>query len=204
MSLEPSLIAGEPVGFASQDQISPALGVRSTSFTGNEFAHCPRIWVRSRRLKAVATRTTPGAIVGTAGRPRSEICLPSSEPRQFGVPPRARVGCPACSGISRNTLKFIDFDQARFSVGAGAAERPRNNLRPRGSSVDWATICQRDEIGWNATRALNGAQTTLRRRGSRVVISFGFSQYKKFAERPTPGQFTRPPHREAHCRQFNR
>jgi hypothetical protein len=59
MSLEPSLIAGEPVGFASQDQISPALGVRSTSFNGNEFAHCPRIWVRSCRLKAVATEPRP-------------------------------------------------------------------------------------------------------------------------------------------------
>jgi len=166
------------------------------------------------QTKGSGHRTTPGAIVGTAGRPRSEICLPSSGPRRFGVPSRARVGCPACSGISHNTLKFIDLDQARFSVGAGDAERPRNDLRPRGSSVDWATICRRDEIGWKATRALHGAPTTLlhktaravRRRGSRVVIFFGFSQYKKFAERPTLGQFTRPPHREAHGRQpgFNR
>jgi len=102
------------------------------------------------QTKGSGHRTTPGAIVGTAGRPRSEICLPSSGPRRFGVPSRARVGCPACSGISHNTLKFIDLDQARFSVGAGDAERPRNDLRPRGSSVDWATICRRDEIGWAA------------------------------------------------------
>jgi hypothetical protein len=90
----------------------------------------------------------------------------------------ARVGCPACSGIRHNMLKFIDLDQARSKVGAGEAERPLSDLRLRDSSVDRATICWRGEIGWNAacasypapSRLLQKSARAVRRRGSGVGI----------------------------------
>ena len=123
-----------------------------TPLSERGWSHWPRTWARSWRLKAVAMQAGPGASFGTAGRQLSQVCLPNSGPRLLGDPSRlARVGCPACSGISHNTLKFIDLDQARFS--ADGTERPRTDSRLVGSSVDRPTICRRGEIGWSGACA---------------------------------------------------
>ena len=142
-----------------------------------------------------------GASFGTAGCPQSEICLPNSRPRLLGVPsPRARVECPACSGISLNTLKFIDLDRAGFSVSE--TERPRTDSRLLGSSVDRPTKCRGDEIGWNGACASYAAPSCLlqkaahaaQRRGCGVAISSGTANPKSF---PSIQPFTRSPDRLA-------
>src|SRR5215472_10133203 len=117
MPLEFFLIAGKFARFAGH-QTSPAAGVAANAAQRQGWSHCPRTWARSWSLKAVAVRTRPGASFGAAGLSPSEICLLNNGPRLLGVPyPRARVGCPACSRIRHNTLKFIDLDQTRFSGG---------------------------------------------------------------------------------------
>ena len=195
MPLECSLIACEPVRFAGQDQTSPAPGVASNAAQQQRWPHCPRTWARSWRPKAVTMRTRPGASFGTAGCPHPEICLPNSRPRLLGVPsPRARVECPACPGISHNTLKFIDLDRAGFSVSE--TDRPRTDSRLLGSSVDRPTKCRRDEIGWNGACASYAAPSCLlqkaahaaQRRGCGVAISSGTANPKSFPsipDRPT-------------------
>ena len=177
MPLECSLIACEPVRFAGQDQTSPAPGVASNAAQQQRWPHCPRTWARSWRPKAVTMRTRPGASFGTAGCPHPEICLPNSRPRLLGVPsPRARVECPACPGISHNTLKFIDLDRAGFSVSE--TERPRTDSRLLGSSVDRPTKCRRDEIGWNGACASYAAPSCLLQKaahaGSGEVVGLPF------------------------------
>jgi hypothetical protein len=132
MPLELSVIAGEFTRFAGH-QTSPAAGVAADAAQRQRWSRCPRTWARSWRLKVVVRARPGGASFGIAGRSLSEVCLPNSAPGLLGVPsPRARVGCPACSEISYNTLKFIDLDQASFS--RGEAERPRTDSRLLGSS----------------------------------------------------------------------
>src|SRR5215470_8650976 len=117
MPLEFSLIAGKFARFAGH-QTSPAAGVAANVAQRQGWSHCLRTWA----LKAVAVRTRPGASFGAAGLSPSEICLLNNRPRLLGVPySRARVGCPACSRIRHNTLKFIDLDQTRFSGGESRA-----------------------------------------------------------------------------------
>src|SRR5262249_22150263 len=49
-----------------------------------------------------------------------------------------------CPGTNHNTLKFIDLNQARFSVDE--SERSRTDSRLLDSSVDHPTICRRSGI----------------------------------------------------------
>lgn len=166
-----------------------------TPLSERGWSHWPRTWARSWRLKAVAMQAGPGASFGTAGRQLSQVCLPNSGPRLLGDPSRlARVGCPACSGISHNTLKFIDLDRAGFSVSE--TERPRTDSRLLGSSVDRPTKCRGDEIGWNGACASYAAPSCLlqkaahaaQRRGCGAAISSGTANPKSFPsipDRPT-------------------
>jgi hypothetical protein len=131
----------------------------------------------------------------------SDLCRPSSGPGLLGVPRRhARVRRPTCSGTSHNTLKFIDFSQAKFRAGAKEAEQPCYKSRLFGSLVYRPTTFRRSEIDWIAAcasgaapaRLLRKAARAVRRRGSRIAIPSGSAteggspSFHRFTGSPDP------------------
>jgi hypothetical protein len=139
----------------------------------------------------VALRTGPSGITGTAKDPQRgiSVCpLAGWDYSAFNL--LARVRRPTCSVIRCNMLKFIDLEQARFRVGAGEAERARNDSKLVGSSVNRSGIVGEASrrVGQTASESSSCSEAARFWAGH----FFGFSQPQKVSELSTAHQIPRP------------